>query len=124
MCVVGYASRGAVMCGEPVVGFLLCDKERLCGMGWIRLCGSVGLCGGLRAVCRGVALWLHYVVGAALWLRYETMRGCGYAVRIRLCGGNPSVGLHTMATMWLLCGSRGVALWLLCGRVLAVTAYA
>lgn len=46
MCVVGYASRGAVMCGEPVVGFLLCDKERLCGIGWIRLCGSVGLCVG------------------------------------------------------------------------------
>lgn len=70
MCVVGYASRVAVMCGEPMVGFLLCDKERLCGGGGYGYAVVVGLCGGLRVVCRGVAVWLHYVVGAALWLLY------------------------------------------------------
>lgn len=63
MYVVGYASRGAVMCGEPVVGFLLCDKERLCGGGgygyavvW-DYAGVAGLCvsrcGGMVALCGG-----------------------------------------------------------------------
>lgn len=88
MWVVGYASRVAVMCGEPMVGSLLCDKERLCGIGWVRLCDKdrvmrglaccVSRCGVMVALCGGYGTM---VGGMRLCGRY------GYAVRIRLCGG-------------------------------------